>query len=162
MTTDRTNTRGGRDWVGEVGSGILGGLVGGLAFGGLMAVMAMLPMIGMLAGREDALVGFAIHMLISATIGAIYGALFGALPAARRPPSGAALGLAYGFAWWVLGPLLIMPSMMGMGPQFGAAFNQMNLISLMGHLVFGLLLGVAFALIMARRDSVAPRSHAAA
>jgi hypothetical protein len=51
----------------------------------------------------------------------------------------------------VLGPLLIMPIMLGMGPQFGAATSEMNVMSLGGHLVYGALLGVAFAIITSRR-----------
>lgn len=142
-----------RQLVGDVGSGALAGLVGGLAFGALMAMMSMLPMVGMLAGSESALVGFAIHMLISAVIGAIYGGLVAlvGLTSAYAVLPGIGIGIAYGFVWWIIGPLVLMPIMMGMGPQFGSALTQMNLLSLMGHLIYGALLGGAFAMISGRR-----------
>lgn len=142
-----------RQVVGDVGVGALAGLVGGLAFGALMAMMNMLPMVAMLAGSESALVGFGIHMLISALIGATYGGLVSLLsltPAYALGP-GVGIGVAYGFVWWILGPLLIMPTMMGMGPQFESALNQMNLMSLVGHLIYGALVGGAFATIASRR-----------
>jgi hypothetical protein len=44
--------------------------------------------------------------------------------------------------WWVLGPLLIMPAMMGM-PLF--MFNGMTLSSLVRHLIYGALLGLGYA-----------------
>lgn len=143
-----------RSPVTDVGYGAVAGLGGGLAFGALMAMMNMLPMIGMLAGSESALVGFGIHMLISAVIGATYGGLVSLLnlaPAYALPP-GVGVGAAYGLVWWILGPLLLMPIMMGMGPQFGSALDQMNLMSLVGHLIYGALLGGAFAMIAGRRQ----------
>jgi len=42
-----------------------------------MGAMDMLPMVAMLVGSESALVGFALHMLISAAIGAGFGLAFG-------------------------------------------------------------------------------------
>lgn len=143
-----------RPLVVDVGWGALAGLIGGLAFGALMAVMNMLPMIGMLAGSESALVGLAIHMSISAVIGAMYGGLVRlvGLTSARALLPGIGIGAAYGFVWWILGPLVFMPIMMGMGPQFASALTQMNLMSLMGHLMYGALLGGAFAMISGRRE----------
>ena len=137
----------------DIGMGAVAGLAGGLVFGSLMAVMAMLPMIGMLVGSESAVAGFGVHMVISAVIGAIYGGavhVLGFSPAYRLVP-GIGIRLAYGFIWWILGPLLIMPTMMGMGPQVGSALSQMNVMSLMGHLMFGATAGAAFALLSNRR-----------
>jgi len=142
-----------RPFISDVGTGVFAGLIGGLVFGGLMAMMSMLPMIGMLVGSESAIVGFLVHMGMSAVIGAIYGGTVNVLrlaPAYQLVP-GAGVGLAYGFVWWILGPLVIMPTMLSMGPQFGAALSQMNLMSLIGHLMYGALAGAAFAAITARR-----------
>lgn len=147
-----------RQLINDAAVGALAGVVGGLAFGALMAVMNMLPMVGMLAGSESALVGFAIHMLISAAIGASYGvfvSLAGLTPAYAVLP-GVGIGAAYGFVWWILGPLVIMPTMMGMGPELGSALTQINIMSLMGHLIYGALLGVAFAMISGRGQHRSP------
>ncbi|MDQ3691353.1 MAG: DUF1440 domain-containing protein [Chloroflexota bacterium] len=137
----------------DIGIGIAAGVAGGLVFGALMAMMNMLPMIGTLVGSENAVAGFGVHMAISAVIGAIYG---GAVHVLRLAPAytllpGLGIGLAYGVIWWILGPLLIMPTMMGMGPQVGAALSQMNVMSLVGHLMYGAVLGSGFALLAGRR-----------
>ncbi len=74
-----------------------------------MALMGMLPMVGMLVGQESALVGFVVHMVISAIIGAGYGLTAPRLPAGVGTAIG--YGAVYGVIWWVLGALL----MLGMG-----------------------------------------------
>jgi hypothetical protein len=37
---------------------------------------------------------------------------------------GAVSGMGYGVTWWVIGPLVAMPMMMGMGLRFGPAFSE--------------------------------------
>ncbi|WP_165774864.1 hypothetical protein [Candidatus Viridilinea mediisalina] len=122
--------------------GVVGGLAGGVVFGVMMAMMGMLPMIASLVGSNSAVVGFLVHMVISAVIGTSFGVLFGSR--STNFGQGAIWGLLYGAIWWVLGPLVIMPLMMGMGLQFGAALSGPMLMSLMGHLIFGLVTGLVF------------------
>jgi hypothetical protein len=123
--------------------GVVGGLVGGLGFGIIMGIGGMLPMVAGLVGASDALVGFIVHMVISAIIGGLFGIALGSQ--AQNYGSGAAWGLGYGALWWVLGPLVLMPLMMGMGVRFGAALTPPMLMSLGGHLIFGLLTGLVYA-----------------
>src|SRR3990172_3805496 len=58
-------------------SGAIAGLAGGVVFGMIMGMMGMLPMVGMLIRQENAVIGFIVHMVISAFIGAIYGLVAG-------------------------------------------------------------------------------------
>ncbi|MDP9315728.1 MAG: hypothetical protein M3R24_33515, partial [Chloroflexota bacterium] len=81
-----------------------------------------------------------IHLLISAFIGATFGVIFGG--ASTSYGRALAFGLLYGAIWWVLGPLVVMPAMMGM-PLF--MINDMTLMSLVGHLIFGASLGLVYA-----------------
>ncbi len=121
----------------RITAGVIGGLAGGLVFGVLMAIMGMLAMIAAMVGSTSALVGFGVHLVISVLIGlGLTVVLGGVLTGYGR---GAVIGLAYGALWWVLGPLLMMPLMLGM-PLF--AVDTMALFSLMGHLVYGLILGL--------------------
>ncbi|MBG6218227.1 F0F1-type ATP synthase assembly protein I [Arthrobacter sp. CAN_A6] len=128
-------------------AGIVGGLAGGAVFGILMAMMGMLPMIASLVGSTSVGVGLAVHLVISVLIG-----LALTIPAAGLL-SGSLLksilvGALYGALWWVLGPLLIMPGMMGM-PLF--TLDGASVTSLMGHVIYGLILGLVAAMITRRR-----------
>jgi hypothetical protein len=123
-------------------AGALAGIAGGIAFGLMMQLMMpqMIGMIGSLVGVPA--LGWVVHLVISAIIGAGFGLALANFVTGWGSALG--LGLAYGFVWWILGPLLIMPIMMGLGPQFGSAFEQGNIMSLVGHLVFGAVTGTAF------------------
>jgi len=59
------------------------GTMGGLVFGGMMGMMGMLPMIGKMVGQPNALIGFWVHMVISAGIGASFGVLLGSFSGTR-------------------------------------------------------------------------------
>lgn len=124
-------------------SGVIGGLVGGLVFGALMQMMGMMPMVAGLIGQESVGVGWVVHLVNSAIIGAIYGALVS--PRAASWAAAAGAGVVYGVVWWVLGALFLMPLRLGMPPfQIG----PMQLQSLMGHVIYGLITGlVAFAVV---------------
>jgi hypothetical protein len=126
-------------------AGIVGGLVGGVAFGILMQLTGMIPMVAMLVGSDSVPIGWLVHLVISAGIGAGFGVLLGAWATAMARSTG--LGLGYGVVWWVLGGLLIMPAWLGMGVFM---FNTMAWMSLLGHLIYGLLLGVVYALVAPR------------
>ena len=130
--------------------GAAGCIVGGLVFGAMMAAMGMLPMVASVVGSKSAVVGFLYHMFNSVVIGALFGLLFGAF--SRNYGQGAVLGLVYGVIWWVLGPLILMPLLMGMGgPQFGMALSPPMLMSLVGHLVYGLLTGLVYVAYLRER-----------
>ena len=139
--------------VKDIRLGIYGGLAGGAVFGTMMAMMGMLPMIGKMAGLPSAGFGFLVHMGLSAFIGATYAALFGG--SARSVGRGLSHGLSYGGAWWLLGPLTLMPLFMGMGlgVNWNAAAAGKMLPSLVGHLIYGAILGVSYALLRARVSS---------
>ena len=135
--TERTATTRSTSIGQGIAGGVLGGLAGGMVFGMLMQMMDAMPMIAKLAGSESIAVAWMVHLAISAFIGAIFGALI----AGRRIGLGAvaAGGAAYGMVWWILGPLLLMPAKLGM-PLFH--FDTMVWQSLMGHVVFGVVLGL--------------------
>jgi uncharacterized membrane protein YagU involved in acid resistance len=124
-------------------AGVTGGVAGGLVFGAMMAAMGMLPMVASVVGSKSAVVGFIYHMFNSVIIGAMFGLIFGPLSHTYR--QGALFGLIYGVIWWVLGPMILMPLMLGMDLQFGAAFTPPMLMSLVGHLAYGLVTGLVYA-----------------
>jgi len=124
-----------------VKAGIVAGLGGGLVFGMMMALMGMLPMVAGLVKSDSPIVGFMVHLGISAFIGAVYG-LF-----ANRLPAGwiavVIAGAVYGMIWWVLGALIAMPVMLGMS-QMVFVIEQPQIMSLMGHVIYGVITALLF------------------
>ena len=151
MTATTTTATGARSLVSlrSVPLGIVGGLAGGVVFGLMMQLMGMIGMVGMLAGSESPAFAWLVHLAISAAIGAGFGLVLA--PRVSGFGTGLGLGAAYGLVWWVLGPLLLMPAAMGMPLlNVDATAGQ----SLLGHLVFGLVLGGVVA--VARRRAGGP------
>ncbi len=124
--------------------GAYGGLAGGVVFGAMMAMMGMLPMIGKMVGHRSAVTGFFMHLVISALIGASFVTLFDRFVHGKS--SGLGYGLTYGAAWWFLGPLTLMPLMMGMGlgVNWNATAAAQMLPSMFGHLIYGAILGLSY------------------
>ena len=120
--------------------GISSGLVGGAVFGVMMAIAGMYPMISMMVGMENAVVGFVIHLIISIIIGVVFSLLLGDLIMGGPDWRAVLVGGVYGLVWWVLGPLLIMPAVLGM-PLFAV---EAQTGSLFGHVIFGIVMGFAY------------------
>ena len=139
----------------ELKLGAYGGLAGGLVFGAMMGFTGMLPMIGSMVGQPTAGAGFVVHMVNSVIIGAGFALVLGRFVSGTH--SGVGLGLAYGGAWWILGPLTLMPLFMGMGlgVNWNAAAAAAMLPSLVGHLMFGGVLGLVYAWLRHRNVGLA-------
>lgn len=133
----------------QIAAGVAGGIAGGIAFGVLMHLQGMIGMIAGLVGGEGAVLGWTVHLIIAALIGVGFAVTLSRL--ATSWGAGAGLGLVYGGIWWVLGPLLIMPAWMGM-PLFQV--DETALMSLIGHLVYGLVLGLIFVAATGELSSV--------
>lgn len=132
--------------VARVWHGIAAGLAGGIMFGILMSMMGMMSTIAMMVGSSSAAVGWLVHLVISAGYGVLFALI---VPASLGVGATLGAGVVYGVVLWVIGPLLIMPAMMGM-PMF--MFNNTAMMSLIGHVIYGLV--VAGVLIGLRRRAV--------
>lgn len=136
-------------------AGALAGLLAGVVFGVMMTMMTapipdgtrvpMMAMVAMVVRSESLVVGWLYHLLNSAVIGALFGGLLGAR--ATTYGSSATLGAAWGIVWRVLGALILMPLFLGM-PVFAslrmAPMRPVAMASLVGHLLYGVLLGLAY------------------
>ncbi len=133
--------------------GAYAGLAGGVAFGGMMAIMGTLPMIGKMVGDPSAQTGFLVHLVISVVIGVSFSTLFRRF--VNDASSALGYGLLYGGAWWFLGPLTLMPWILGMGPaaNWNASAAAQMLPSLVGHLVYGAILGIIFLWLKGRGNA---------
>jgi len=140
MTTAVSSKRN-RSLASSIIAGGIAGLGGGVVFGMLMAMMGMLPMVAMLVKSQSAFVGFLVHMIISAGIGGFYGLVASRL----RKTAGTAIvaGAVNGMVWWVLGALILMPLLLGMG-EMVLKIGQTQWLSLMGHVIYGVVTGLLF------------------
>jgi hypothetical protein len=127
--------------------GAMAGLLGGAVISQLMLQGAVPAVAERLTGSGGLLVGFAVNLAIAVAIGVSYGLLFRRL--GRDVTCALAWGLSYGFLWWVLGPLTLLPALLGSEPQWTAAAAGGALAALAGHLVYGACLGVTFHLLEA-------------
>ena len=133
-------------------AGIVGGLIAGLPFGVMMQMMTaptpdgsaipMMQMVAMVVRSTSVWIGWFYHLFNSAFIGAVFGALLG--NRIKTYGAGVGWGALYGVAWWILGGQILMPLALGM-PAFAALMMAPMLPvaigSLIGHLVYGVLLG---------------------
>ncbi len=140
----------------NVSTGVIAGLIAGVVFGGLMQMMTAptpagrdVPMMMMVARvvRSDSLVvGWLYHLVNSGIIGGTFGWLLG-VRTTDRIGSGIGWGAVYGIGWWIIGALILMPLLLGM-PAFAPLrmppMQTVAMASLMGHLIFGGVLGLAF------------------
>jgi uncharacterized membrane protein YagU involved in acid resistance len=112
-----------------VASGAIAGLAGGAVFGMMMAMMGMLPMVGMLVRQENAIIGFVVHMVISAFIGAVYGLVAGRFAQYDACDHRRMINGVIWYAWRII----LMPLMLGMS-QMVFVIGQAQWLSLMGML----------------------------
>lgn len=96
-------------------------------------MMGMMLMVGMLIRVENATVGWLVHLIISAVVGALYGHV--GLAFSKTWGSATIAGVIYRMIWWVLGALILMPTMLGMF-QMIFAIGQTQWMSLMGHIIY--------------------------
>jgi hypothetical protein len=157
-------------------AGVVGGLIAGVVFGVMMQLMTaptpeggrvpMMAMVAKILGSDSLAVGWVYHLFNSAVIGAIFGWLFGTLVHGYGGAFG--WGALYGFIWWIVGGLVLMPLLLGMQPFAPLMMEEMRPVamgSLMGHLLYGLILGGSYAWIgrgaalptAARPQAPAPR-----
>jgi len=124
-------------------AGGLAGIVGGWAFGQWMEKAHFFPLIADLVGSSSPGLGKTLHFVIAVIIGATFGLLF--QRDVRGYGSSLGWGLAYGIFWWFLGPLTLKPLLLGHVPDWSLAQGQELFGSLMGHIVYGLIVGVIYA-----------------
>jgi uncharacterized membrane protein YagU involved in acid resistance len=131
--------------------GAVASLAGGALFTLVMLSIGFLPRVAGLVGGTSAGLGFLVHMLISALIGMSYGVLF------RReaPDAGTGLvwGLVYGLIWWFLGPLTLMPVLLGGSLTWTAQAAAALLPSLVGHLMYGAATALVFLALERRHQA---------
>jgi len=135
----------------SLGWGAAASLVGGLLFSIIMVATGVLPHVAALVGRTSPVLGFVVHLVISSLIGMSYALLF----KYESPDIGSSIawGTLYGLAWWFIGPLTLMPILLGSPPTWTVQAADMLLPSLLGHFLYGAATGLVFLWFERRRTS---------
>jgi uncharacterized membrane protein YagU involved in acid resistance len=128
--------------------GAVAGLLGGVAMDAMLTAQ-MTPVIEVaipsMYGLEGLAAGWAAHLFHSVVLGVVFAVVASGLGYADSVGRSAGLGVAYGVVLWVLLAALVMPIWLGaVGSPANPPFPNFNPQSLVGHVVYGLVLGVVF------------------
>ncbi|QLG28472.1 histidine kinase [Halorarum halophilum] len=137
VSTENTEWRG----------GVVAGLAGGAAMGVLLSMM-MTPVIEVaipsMYGLTGGLAGWVIHMAHAAVLGVGFAALAQATDI-RSTAKSIGVGVAYGVVIWVALAVLLMPLWLSaVGSPANPPFPNLNPMSLVGHVVYGAVVGATF------------------
>jgi hypothetical protein len=151
-------------------NGIIAGVAAGVPFGLAMQMMSaptpdggtipMMLMVAMVVRSQSLVLGWLYHLFNSAVIGAIFVWLLG--HRVRTYSASLVWGTLYGVAWWILGGLVLMPWLLGMpvfAPLAIAEMRSVAIGSLVGHVMYGLILGLGYIWLQSRQAARAG-SHA--
>ncbi len=134
----------------NIGYGTLAGFIGGIVFGLMMTKMGVLIKIGSLVGMSNPIAGFVVHLIISMFMGVIFALIFYKVACKRL--SGTLWGLVYGIFWWFLGPLTLLSRIMdeSIVSRWNITGMKNALPGLLGHIVFGLIMGFVYGWLRSR------------
>jgi len=137
----------GRTWSGAA----VAGLAGGLAFGVLLQAMGTMPTIAALYGSESVAVGWIAHLFHSVVFGLVFAAAV-VRTEYRDADLGtlAAIGAGYGVVLWLVAAAVAMPLWLGALGLDAPSVPNLDAASVAGHLVYGVVLGAAFAAVRTR------------
>ena len=128
-------------------TGAAAGILGAVAFGAMLSVM-MTPVIEnaipAMYGLSGGLAGWVVHVSHGAVLGVVFAAL--ADPLTDSPGQTVLAGALYGVVVWAARAVLLMPVwLQAVGFPAAPEVPNVSQQSLLGHAVYGLVVGGAFA-----------------
>jgi hypothetical protein len=130
-------------WGRAIIVGGFSGLLGGMIFGRWMSAGDFFPLLAGLGVIHSHEMTVAMHFGIAILIGGTFGVLF--QRDVRGYGSSMGWGLGYSIFWWFFGPLTALPILAGTGLDWAADRGTAMFGSIVGHILYGLILGVAYA-----------------
>src|SRR6202522_2845943 len=124
-------------------AGGLAGTLGGLIFGRWMSEGDFFPLLAGVGELHSRTANIALQFVVALFIGATFGMLF--QRDIRGYGSSMGWGLGYGIFCWFLGPLTLLPIAARVPLDWSAEHGSELFGSLVGHILYGLILGVAYA-----------------
>lgn len=132
-------------WGRAIVVGGVAGTLSGLVFSRWMYEGGFYPLLGGFQQLGSHAEMVALHVLVALVIGAAFGLLF--QTDVRGLGSSMGWGLGFGMFWWFFGPLTAFPLWSGNGLDWSADQGAALFGSLVGHIIYGLILGVIYAAI---------------
>ncbi len=124
----------------SVARGLVAGAVGGACFV-LLAIQGVCPLTGEPLGRPTPWV---FDLVLSTLLGPVFTLTLGRY--ARDSGSGLCLGMVFGFLWWILGPLTLLPIVTGGAPCWTLPCLERAFPLLVGDVAaFGAVVGLVHA-----------------
>ncbi|RLM91019.1 histidine kinase [Halobellus sp. Atlit-38R] len=128
--------------------GVVAGVVAAIVMGGLMAMQmrpvleVAIPSMYFLTGG---FAGFTIHVAHGAVLGVVFAAI-ASTQADLTIAKSTALGVGYGVVLWIVLAVLVMPIWLSVvGSPANPPLPNVSVMSLVGHVVYGVVLGGAYA-----------------
>jgi hypothetical protein len=130
-------------WGRAIVAGGLAGTLAGFAFGEWVSSGNYFPLLAGCGELDSRTATVVLHFAIALLIGATFGVLF--QKDVRGYGSSMAWGLAYAIFWWFLGPLTLSHVARRLPTDWSAEQGSELFGSLVGHILYGLMLGVTYA-----------------
>lgn len=126
----------------RVQAGALAGLAGGLVCAWALTSQGQTAEWAVLFGSSGRAEMLAVHLGLSVSLGVAYGSIFGAEQSAEA--ASLSTGIVFGLLWWMIGPLTLLPILVGQEPLWSVSGIAELFHGLVGALVFGAVTGLAF------------------
>jgi len=134
-------------WGRALTAGGAAGILAALIFSRWMYLGDFYPLISGYGPVASHLGAVLLHFAVACLIGCTFGLLFQA--DVRNLGSAMGWGMAYGIFWWFLGQLTLFPLAAGLPMDWSTTRASELFGPMIGHILYGLLLGVVYALVNA-------------
>jgi uncharacterized membrane protein YagU involved in acid resistance len=132
-------------WGRAIVAGSLAGFLAGLIFDRWMSAGDYFPLLSGLSELPSRALSLGLQFAIAVLMGVIFGLLF--QRDVRSYGSCMGWGVGYAILWWFLSPLTILPLFSHTPLDWSAAGASDGFGALVGHILYGLILGVSYATI---------------
>lgn len=133
------------NWTRAVIAGGLAGLVGGAIFDRWMSAGEFFPLLSGVSQLPSRGTSLVLQFVIAVLMGVIFGVLF--QRDVRGYGSCMGWGIGYAMLWWFLGPMTLLPLVSRTALDWSSDTGSAMFGSLVGHILYGLILGVTYATI---------------
>jgi hypothetical protein len=133
------------NWSRAVIAGGLAGVLGGAIFDRWMSAGEFFPLLSGVSQLPSRGTSLVLQFFIAVLMGVIFGVLF--QRDVRGYGSCMGWGIGYAMLWWFLGPMTLLPLVSRTPLDWSSDAGSAMFGSLVGHILYGLILGVSYATI---------------